>query len=59
MKNPKVIWLAPACSCCGTIDREWCENDVWGECEECGEPSARYELVEPVTAEELEQSKDV
>lgn len=30
------IWLAPFCDECDRLDawREWCEDNVWGECEE-------------------------
>ena len=41
-KNPDRIWLAPACN---IDERTWCEHDP-GCCDECGEPSVEYRLVE-------------
>ena len=41
-KNPDRIWLAPACN---VDERTWCEHDP-GCCDECGEPSVEYRLVE-------------
>lgn len=38
--DPKVIYLSPGCN----YDREWCENDVWSECNECGVKSVEYIL---------------
>ena len=42
MSDPKVIYLGPACQKEGD-GREWCEDDVWPECE-CGCPSVKYML---------------
>ena len=36
------IWLQPACNGeCGR-GREWCQDNVWGYCEECGMPPTLY-----------------
>ena len=42
--NPKVIWLEPSCvmDCADATDRMWCQDDVWGECEDCGTPPQKY-----------------
>lgn len=42
MSDPKIIYLGPACQKEGD-GREWCEDDVWTQCE-CGCSSARYVL---------------
>ena len=42
MSNPKQIWLAPDCD--GECDREWCQEDVWSACDDCGSESVKYVL---------------
>ncbi len=42
MSDPKIIYLGPACQKEGD-GREWCEDDVWPQCE-CGCSSVRYML---------------
>lgn len=48
MPDPKEIWLQPWCDGCqrhsGNQGRLWCEDDVWGKCDECGAPSVKYRL---------------
>lgn len=41
MSEHTQIYLAPACH---EVDREWCQDDVWGTCDDCGEQSVRYVL---------------
>lgn len=46
---PKAIWLQPWCVDCGRYSlgddgRQWCEDDVWDECDECGLPAVKYVL---------------
>lgn len=50
------IWLQPWCgdcekrACQGYDEgRQWCEDDVWGKCEDCEEMSARYVLAKGET----------
>ena len=45
MSDPKVIYLAPKCED-GIDGRNWCEDDIWTDCEEngCSEKSVRYVL---------------
>lgn len=55
VKEHSVIYLAPACHE-DHMQREWCEDDVWSACEECGSEntSVRYNLgtdFDRVTAE--------
>ncbi|WP_379554998.1 hypothetical protein [Pseudomonas sp. MD332_8] len=55
VKEHSVIYLAPACHE-EHMQREWCEDDVWHACEECGsgDASVRYNLgtdFDRVTAE--------
>lgn len=55
VKENSVIYLAPACHE-EHMQREWCEEDVWSPCEECGSgnTSVRYNLgadFDRVTAE--------
>lgn len=41
-----VIYLQPWCKDCKQHeDRTWCQDDVWGACEECGLPPVKYERV--------------
>ncbi len=55
MSGPEVIWLEPNCehreSHGHGTGRLWCEDDVWGKCETCGEEPAKY-VLEPTTKEE-------
>jgi hypothetical protein len=42
-----VIWLQPWCAgceqhCTPGEGRMWCQDNVWGECEECGNKPVRY-----------------
>ena len=47
-KEHKEIWLQPWCVDCSRTgdDRMWCEDDVWGKCEECGRKPPRFILAE-------------
>lgn len=45
----ETIWLQPWCKGCdknsyGSDGRQWCEDEVWGECEECGRKPVKYTL---------------
>lgn len=45
----KIIWLQPWCDSCAaqhtnSYGRQWCQDDVWGKCEECGQKSEKYVL---------------
>jgi hypothetical protein len=46
MNEPDEIWLQPWCDdCeknCGVEGRNWCQDDVWGECDECGRKSVKF-----------------
>ena len=48
MSNPvqstehRTIWLQPHCVSDSAEDRLWCQDDVWGACDECGTKSAKY-----------------
>lgn len=48
MKEHKEIWLQPWCEeCeqnCGFDGRQWCQDDVWGKCDECDREPAHYVL---------------
>lgn len=51
MTDHKEIWLEPRCDkpgawCQRAEDRMWCEDDVWGKCEDCEIKSVRYVLAE-------------
>jgi hypothetical protein len=41
-KEHRMIWLEPQCAAEAGEDRQWCQDDVWGECDECGTPSVKY-----------------
>jgi hypothetical protein len=48
-EDPKVIWLQPWCEGCDTHayrgeGRQWCEDDAWGQCDECDQKSVKYVL---------------
>lgn len=52
----QTIWLQPWCKGCeqhayGTEGRQWCEDDPWGECEECGRKPVKY-VIAPVASQE-------
>lgn len=45
--HPKELWLAPWCPWCKHSDnsdtgRQWCEDNVFEDCEECGRRAERY-----------------
>jgi hypothetical protein len=44
----QTIWLQPWCKGCQkncySDGRQWCEDEVWGECEECGRKPVKYVL---------------
>ena len=47
--NHPVIWLQPWCEGCERHSaynegRLWCQDDVWGKCDECDEKSVKYVL---------------
>ncbi len=46
-----VIWLQPWCDGCEKHSsgegRQWCQDDAWGQCEECDQKSERYVLAHP------------
>jgi hypothetical protein len=53
--EPTKIWLQPWCDGCETHcesdnGRQWCPDDIWGICEECGNKSVCYEISEPVVS---------
>lgn len=48
----KVIWLQPWCDgceahCYSGEGRSWCQDDAWGQCDECGAPPVKYQLAPP------------
>ena len=45
----RFIWLQPWCDYCeehyrSDEGRTWCQDDVWGQCDECDAKAVRYEL---------------
>lgn len=59
---PKVIWLQPWCirckhNDCSDTGRLWCEDDVWGKCDECGLPSVKYQIVGRAAISDKESDK--
>lgn len=41
------IWLQPWCDQCESMageGRMWCQDEVWGDCEECGRHPVKYDL---------------
>lgn len=48
MPDPSEIWLQPWCDRCernsGEQGRLWCQDDVWGRCDECGASAVKYSL---------------
>ena len=49
----ETIWLQPWCDGCdkGAYDaessRQWCRDEVWGPCEECGRKPVSYTITRP------------
>ena len=49
-RHYETIWLQPWCEGCethcrgGDDGRQWCRDDVWEKCDECGNKSVRYVL---------------
>lgn len=45
-KNPDAIWLQPWCADCDHHSfregRQWCQDEVWEKCEECGRKPIKY-----------------
>lgn len=41
-----VIWLQPWCTGCDLYNdpRLWCQDDVWGKCDECDALPVKYML---------------
>ena len=46
-----VIWLEPWCDTCEIAaatsensGRQWCQDEVWGHCTQCGAAPIKYEL---------------
>jgi hypothetical protein len=47
MEPHKTIWLQPWCDGCqkhAGESRQWCEDDAWGQCEECPAMAIKYVL---------------
>lgn len=42
MSDHERIWLEPICADNAYEGRQWCCDDVWGECGECGHYSVKY-----------------
>jgi len=59
MAHPRVIWLQPWCSGCDhyarTDGRMWCQDDVWGRCDECGRKAIRYVMSRQPAPESAEK----
>ena len=54
-RHHETIWLQPWCDGCETHcradeGRQWCQDDVWEDCGECGNKSVRYVLVSEARA---------
>lgn len=50
----QTIWLQPWCEGCekhcnSGEGRLWCQDDVWGQCEECDRKSVKY-IIAPLSA---------
>lgn len=50
-KEHKTIWLQPWCRDCERNDfsdhgRLWCQDEVWGECDDCGAKPIKYVLAQ-------------
>ena len=39
--SPPAIWLEPRCAPADE-GQQWCQDDVWGECETCHSPAVKY-----------------
>jgi len=54
MDDSKEIWLQPWCEKCASdpygAGRQWCQDNVWRECEECGARAVKY-VLEPAMAD--------
>lgn len=52
-EDHKEIWLQPWCDGCDRCSRDdgrqWCLDDVWGKCDECGSASVRYVIAPSVS----------
>jgi len=48
--EPDVIYLSPRCHDTGE-GREWCVDDVWGPCEDCGAEPVKYVRADAIAAE--------
>jgi len=48
--EPDVIYLPPRCHDTGE-GREWCVDDVWGPCEDCGAEPVKYVRADAIAAE--------
>jgi formate dehydrogenase maturation protein FdhE len=45
MSDHQTIWLQPWCEDCDNNsydDRQWSENDNWGQCPDCGAMPVKY-----------------
>lgn len=47
MTEHEIIWLQPWCDGCQAHSnsgegRLWCQDDVWGPCEECGNKPVKF-----------------
>jgi len=40
--DPDYIWLEPRCAEESYEGRSWCQDDVWGKCDECDLPAVKY-----------------
>jgi hypothetical protein len=51
-RHHETIWLQPWCDGCethcrgGDEGRQWCQDDVWEKCDECGNKSVRYVIAQ-------------
>ena len=46
---PEIVWLQPWCEECSNHSRgdwQWCDEDIFDPCEECGATSKKYVLAE-------------
>ncbi len=44
------IWLAPKCHDADREGRQWCQDNQWETCEECGLPPVEYVRADRLTA---------
>lgn len=54
-KNYETIWLEPECEACD-CNRQWCQDNVWDPCPECGLEPVKY--VRADIAEAAEKERD-